>query len=104
MSWGEAYRLTQWLSLDPSSAVCSAVNEFDRPTPREALVMMDLYDLVHQSKSRRRVKRYPRPWADQARKVLGARTRLSRDQLRALLARHRATPDVGNVPPDYETR
>jgi hypothetical protein len=68
MSWGEALRLFRVLERDPSTAVGAAVAEFDRPTSREALVLMDLYDLqvmfrwADGGKKGQKPKPYPRPW------------------------------------------
>lgn len=61
MSWGEAHRLTRILAGDPSSQVCAALSGMDYPVGREAIVLMDLYDLQHTSKSKRKPKPYPRP-------------------------------------------
>lgn len=88
MSWGEAVRLVELLSADPSSAIAAALAEWAHPIPREAIVLMDLYDLQHASKSKRKPKPYPRPWARPARRSWG-RTSMARDELVAALARHR---------------
>lgn len=93
MSWGEAWRLTGLLSMDPGSAVGAALNDFDRPTSREALVVMDLYDSHEAARIGRKAKRYPRPWGDKTRRVIG-RTRMTPKQLRAVLDDHRATTDT----------
>ena len=89
MTWGEAIRLTQVLSLDPASAVGAAVADFDRPTAREALMLMDVYDALEVARLGRKAKRYPRPWASKARRI--GRARLSVQQIRQLLDEHRAT-------------
>jgi hypothetical protein len=74
MSWGEALRLVNRLVLDPSSHVAAVLNEFDRPTSREALVLMDLYDLnlrlawLKAGGKGQKPKPYPRPWPQQSRK------------------------------------
>lgn len=62
MTWGEAVRLTRILSADTSSQVCAATNDLEYPLSREAVVLADLYDLQHASKSKRKPKPYPRPW------------------------------------------
>lgn len=91
MTWGEAIRLTRALMLDPASAVCAAFNEFDRPTPREALVLMDLYDLYHQiawSKAGGKgpkPKPYPRPWPASTKRRTGPDKSLTQDQIIAAL-------------------
>lgn len=49
MSWGEAYRLTQELSRDPSAHVAAALAGMTHPVTREGIVLMDLYDLDRKS-------------------------------------------------------
>lgn len=68
MSWGEALRVTERLSLDPSSHVAAAISGWDHPITFEAIVAMNQYDLDHQiawaqgGKKGGRPKPYPRPW------------------------------------------
>lgn len=64
MSWGEAWRLTLLLLNDPSSQVCAASVGWSHPISREDVTLRDLFDLEHQSKVEKKVKRYPRPWPD----------------------------------------
>lgn len=95
MPWGEAIRLTRILALDPASAIGAAVANFDRPTSRESLVLMDLYDLTHSRGTKRRPPPYPRPWNAPKRH---GRARLTIDELRSILDRHRADDeDEGTV-------
>lgn len=89
MPWGEAIRLTRVITLDPSSALSMSLNEWDRPTSREALVLMDVYDVLDATRAGRKAKRYPRPWGDKARKNIGRGARLTVDQLRRVLDAHR---------------
>ena len=89
MSWGEAYRLTTALSRDTTSQVAVALAGWDYPISREAIVLMDLYDLQHQSKAKRKPKPYPRPWPDRERRTFG-RTSMSREELRAILDKRRS--------------
>ena len=86
--YGEAFRLAHVLSRDPSSAVAASVQGWQYPLSRDAMTLADLFDLQHQSKSKRKPKAYPRPWADSGRRVIG-RTKLSRDQLDTILHTHR---------------
>lgn len=73
MSWGEAYRLTQQLSSDPASAVGAALAGWEHPASREALAVMNLFDLMHQvawaqgGKKGAKPKPHPRPWPDATR-------------------------------------
>lgn len=62
MSWGEALRLTEQLAVDPSARIGAALAGWANPVSREAMVLMDLYDLQHMSKASRKPKPYPRPW------------------------------------------
>lgn len=69
MSWGEAYRLASQISLDTTSHVAASMGGWDHPISREALVLMDLFDLQHASKAgKRRPKPYPRPWPDRGKR------------------------------------
>lgn len=65
MTWGEAWRHTRTLAGDPSSYVAAAVAGWEHPLTREALVLMDLFDLQHLAANpKRKPKPYPRPWPD----------------------------------------
>lgn len=88
MTWGEAYRLARTLSADPSTALCAALAGWAHPVTREAMALMDLYDLQHTSKAKRRPRPYPRPWGEKTRRRLGG-ARLSPAQLRDVLDQQR---------------
>jgi hypothetical protein len=90
MSWGEALRLFRILQLDTASAVGSALAQFDRPTSRESLMLMEVYDSLEVARAGRKAKRYPRPWGDKARRTIG-RARLTVQRLRQVLDAHRAS-------------
>jgi hypothetical protein len=61
--WAEAARLMAELCRDTSSHVAVAVAGWQRPTTDAAMVLADLFDLQHQSKSKKRhPKPYPRAW------------------------------------------
>lgn len=45
MTWGEALRLVKILRADPSSMVAAALEGWSHPISREALILMDLFDL-----------------------------------------------------------
>lgn len=87
MGWGEAYRLTQRLAGDPSSAVATALNDWDYPMTREAMVLADVFDSSEANRVGRKAKAYPRPWS-KTRRTYGS-TALTRQQLRAILDTHR---------------
>lgn len=76
MSWGEASRLTEILMRDPSSWVAAELAGWQYPATRDGLTLRDLYDLQHQSKSKRKPKAYPRPW-DKAPKKIGSSSGVS---------------------------
>jgi len=85
MTWGEALRLVRILTLDPSSQAAAAVAEWDHPISREAVILADLYDLQHQSKSKKKVTPYPRPFGSRRRKKVKPSPSLSQDQIIAAL-------------------
>lgn len=88
VGFDEAIRLVQVLRADPSSALAASVEKWPHPVTRESVVLMDLYDLVHQAVAKK-PKPYPRPWG----KRIGRRTTdtssFSQDAVKALLERHR---------------
>lgn len=65
MSWGEALRLAQRLSRDPSSEVAAALGGWEHSSSREALILMDTYDALTAAHFKR-PKPYPRPWPDRS--------------------------------------
>lgn len=93
MTWGEAFRLTRILSVDPGSAVCASIQGWDYAMSREALILAGVYDIQHASKAKRRPAPYPRPWPDENRRTFG-RTKLSIARLKEVLAATRADTDA----------
>lgn len=85
MTWGEACRLTRLLSVDPASSICAALQKWDYPMSREALILAGIYDIQHASKSKRRPDPFPRPWPDHNKRTFG-KTRMTVDRLREVLA------------------
>lgn len=85
MDWGEAWRITQLLVRDPSSWVFTAIAGWQYPLTREGLNALDLYDLQHRSKAKRKPKPHPRPW-DKPTKQFG--TAMSIENFKRLRARH----------------
>lgn len=96
MSWGEALRLTQTLLVDCSSFVGAAVAGWRYPATREALVLMDSYDLAHRKAAKKKPKPYPRPW-DPAPKRFGTGA-YTPDELRAVLNAHRGATALHRDP------
>ena len=86
MSWGEAWRLVEILSMDPSSYVAAAVHEWKSPVSREWLVLADLWD-AQAVQSYQKPKPYPRPFGDPAATRRG-RTRKTRAEVIAILNAH----------------
>lgn len=86
MTWGEALRLTRVLLTDPAAQLFAAVQGWKFAISREALALLDLYDLTHRANSEKRPKPHPgRPWAvDKTRRV--AKPSIPQDQVRAALA------------------
>ena len=63
VGWGEAIRLVGILRADPSSALAAAMEGWDHPISREALILMDLFDLdMAVNAGKKKPKPYPRPW------------------------------------------
>lgn len=60
MSYGEAIRLTELLLGDPSSQLAATRAGWDAPRTREWFVLADLFDLTHQSLTKKPPP-YPRP-------------------------------------------
>lgn len=58
MDWAEAVDLCLILRADPSSMLAAAMEGWEHPISREALVLMDLFDLEHAVNSG---KRKPKP-------------------------------------------
>lgn len=88
MSYGEAWRLTLILLRDPSSEVCAATAGWQHSSTRAALATLDLYDLQHASKAKRKPARLPRPWDAKPTKHGGSKV-LSIDEMRSVLQRNR---------------
>lgn len=61
MPWDEAVALAQVLHVDPSSALSAAALGWDYPLSREALVLLDLFDLEHMANSSSKKRPKPHP-------------------------------------------
>lgn len=91
MPWREAVDLAQVVHVDPSSALSAAALGWDYPLSREALLLLDLFDLEHAANSSKRPKPHPMRPKSQTKKAnrygnVGTRTV---DEVKALLARRR---------------
>jgi hypothetical protein len=75
------------LAREPSSHVAVALMGWSRPTTHAALVLADLFDLQHRSKSKRKPKPYPRAW-DKAPVIHGTRAITVAEWKRMKEARH----------------
>jgi hypothetical protein len=90
MTWAEAVRLYRQLAADWSTAIAAARAGWEYPMSREALVLADLFDLQHFTKSKRRPKQYPRPWSDKRSKTFGrASKKRTSAEVRAILDKQR---------------
>lgn len=67
MGWGEAYRCFEVLARDPSSWVSAGLNGWQYPASRDALVLLDLFDLTARA-SFKKPKAYARPWDEPPKK------------------------------------
>ncbi len=89
MMWGEAWRLTGLLAVDPSSQVAAALSGWYHPIDRVDLTLRDLYDLTHAvgaAGSKQKPKPYPRPWDARPKRL----TEEELAEARAALGRARA--------------
>lgn len=92
MDWGRAAGLFGILRADPSSAIAAALEGWDHPVSREALIMMDQFDLDHTvAAGGKKVDPHPgRPWerkqADRGLKPHGMTPGEARAALRAAAA------------------
>lgn len=74
MTWGEATRLVEVITQDPASPLTAAVSGWDYPLSREAMALVDLFDLTvtaHAGRRAKDIKPYPRPWPDPTVKSFG---------------------------------
>lgn len=55
MSITEAARQVAWLAKDPSTALAASVAGWEHPISREAVVLADIFDLVHDALIEQRV-------------------------------------------------
>lgn len=67
----EVWPLLLKLLANPESWLQAAFNNWAHPFSRDGIALADLYDLQHQSKSKKKVKPYPRPWGDGSKKKIG---------------------------------
>jgi len=87
MGWGEAWRLLQLVTLDPSSRLAASIAGWEHPFSREAQILVDLYDLTHKiAAGKKKTQPYPRPW-DKRHKRWGKATRPQAEIIAALQAR-----------------
>lgn len=69
MPLGEAWRITQQLIRDPSSAIGAALAGWDYPISHEALLLADLFDLEHTVNTKKRPDPHPvRPFNQERQK------------------------------------
>lgn len=91
VDWEESVNLVRILRADPSSMTAAALEGWDHPISREAAVLMDLFDLEHSSKAKKKPKPHPgRPWKQGGGEVKkhGDRAGRTREQVLALLGRN----------------
>jgi hypothetical protein len=92
MGWDETKRLLQILAADPTSHVCAAISKWQHPASWEYIALADLIDVQVQSKSKKRQKRYRRPW-DKRTVVHGKGNAVSIATWRAMKARQITKPE-----------
>lgn len=97
-SWGRALRMVNILRADPSSALAAALEGWDHPITREALILMDLFDLEHAVNAKKKPKPHPgRPWSrddEPATRQRGDAAGRSPEEMKALLRTHFGQPEA----------
>lgn len=90
MPWDEAIRLIRILRSDTSSQLAAAVEDWEYPMSREAVIFADLYDLEYAKAGVRNRERYPRPFKQGAGRTQkwGDTGGRSRDQIVEILRAH----------------
>lgn len=96
MEYDEAWRLVQILRADPSSMLTSAMEGWAHPVSREALIMMDQYDLTHKAAGAKNPPRYPRPFKVDDREKVSRGNAAGRtpDQVKAILRTQFGQPET----------
>lgn len=89
MEWGRAAGLMGILRSDPSSAIAATLEGWDHPISREALVLMDLFDLDHMvAVGGKKVEPHSgRPWKQENAKRRGRVRGMTPEQTRETLRR-----------------
>lgn len=85
MTYGETWRLVGLLLNDPSSQLSASLGDWKHPLTREDQTLRDLYDLMHQLKSPKKIKAYPRPWPERTSKRATPDADVTQDQVIAAL-------------------
>ena len=95
MGWGEAVGLVKILRADPSSMIAAALEGWSHPISREALILMDQFDLdmaaaTSGSKGRKPKPHPGRPWkpSDKTVQKHGNTAGRSRAEVVAILNAH----------------
>jgi hypothetical protein len=99
MTWGEAHRMVEVLAVDPSSHIGAALAGWLYPADRLTLAVLDLFDLqnqvaLSQGGSKRKAKRYPRPWPDKSKSTTKPSADLTQDEIVAALRMAGHTADL----------
>ena len=81
----EAWDLILTLRADPASWFHAALSGWDYPLSYESIALRDLYDMQLQTKSKRKIKPYPRPWANSGKKLGGSNPKRTPSQVLAIL-------------------
>lgn len=102
MGWDEAARLVRILRSDPSSAIAAAIEGWDHPISREALIGMDNYDLLALINSPKRKKPKPHPGRpfkrNRTKQIRGRNVTVSQSVVRAALREAGHTAPIPTKP------
>lgn len=85
--YDEAILLLSTLMRDPRSWVQAEIAGWEHPVSWEWITAVDLYDLQHSSKSKKKIKPYPRPWPDENKSRMGGdrKVRRTAEEVMAIL-------------------
>lgn len=70
----ELFFLVRMLLKEPASWLHAVIAGWANPVSREWMATVDLYDMQLATKSRRKQKEYPRPWASNTVKIGGKKS------------------------------
>lgn len=89
MGWGEAFRMYEILSNDPSSHVCAAQIGWDYPLGRSETIALHQFDMINGALQGKKAKPYPHPWPDEDKATFKPKKARSLEEAREKFRRRR---------------